>query len=85
MEDFDGRNIKWGFTENLLIDDGVLFVIPGGINDNVIALNKDTGELIWKCKGEGEVGAYNSPALFDLGNRKLLVVMTLGYIMGKTG
>ncbi len=82
MKDYDGRNIKWGFTENLLIDDDVLFVTPGGIDANIIALNKDTGKLIWKSKGNEEVTAYGSPAIFDMDGRKLLVVMTMGSIMG---
>ncbi|HNW54868.1 MAG TPA: PQQ-binding-like beta-propeller repeat protein, partial [Bacteroidales bacterium] len=40
MKDYDGRNIVWGITENLLIDGNKLFCTVGGIKNNVIALNK---------------------------------------------
>jgi len=80
--DYDGRNIKWGVTENLLIDDNKLFVTPGGIDDNIIALNKDTGELIWKTKAMGELSAYCSPQLIELEDRKLFVTQTANSIVG---
>lgn len=80
--DYDGRNIKWGVTENLLIDDSKLFVTPGGIDDNIIALNTDTGELIWKSKAMGELSAYCSPQLIELEDRKLVVTQTANSIVG---
>lgn len=79
---YDGRNIKWGVTENLLIDDGKLFVTLGGIEDNVIALNKDNGNLIWKSKGKGEVSAYCSPMIVEKDGLKILVTQTASSIMG---
>lgn len=79
---FNGRNIKWGITENLLIDDGKLFVTLGGEKTNVIALNPEDGKIIWSCAGKGEKSAYNSPAVFSHGGMKLLVTQTERYIMG---
>jgi len=80
--DYDGINIKWGVTENLLIDDNKLFITPGGIDANIIALNKDTGELIWKSKAMGEISAYCSPLLIELEDRKLFVTQTANSIVG---
>lgn len=82
FSDFDGRNIKWGVTENLLADGEQLFVVPGGEKSNVIALNRNTGELIWRCAGNGEKSAYNSPALITHNDRKLLVTMTENSVLG---
>lgn len=82
LNDLDGRNIKWGVTENLLIDGDMLFCTAGGIEANVIALNRTNGEVIWKCAGNGEISAYNSPALIDLGSRKIIVTMTQNSILG---
>ncbi len=79
---YDGQNIKWGFTENLLIDDEKLYCTPGGENDNVLALNKDTGKLIWKSKGNSEKSAYCSPMIIKLANRRILVTMTEKSIIG---
>lgn len=82
FSDYDGRNIKWGVTENLLIDDGKLYVTPGGIEANVIALNINTGELIWKSKGLEELSAYCSPIVITMNGRKILVTQTANSILG---
>jgi outer membrane protein assembly factor BamB len=79
---YDGENIKWGYTENLLIDDDKLYCTPGGKNDNVLALNKDTGKLIWKSKGNSEKSAYCSPMVVKLANRKIVVTHTENSIIG---
>ena len=81
FEDFDGKNIQWGITENLLIDGDVLYCTPGGEKANVVALNKLTGELIWKSKGAGKPSSYGSPKIIELNNKKFLVVSTSAYII----
>lgn len=82
FKDYDGRQIKWAITENLLIDGNKLFCTAGGIKANVIALDKNTGKLIWKSKGSGEMSAYCSPALIKLPNRHIFVTMTDSSIVG---
>ncbi|RLD61015.1 MAG: hypothetical protein DRI95_14705, partial [Bacteroidetes bacterium] len=82
FKDYDGRNIVWGVTENLLIDGEKLICTPGGITANVIALNKNTGKLIWKSRGNGEKSAYCSPALINHGNKKIIVTQTEKHILG---
>jgi len=82
MKDYDGRNIVWGVTENLLIDGDKLFVTVGGIKNNVIAVNKNNGKLIWSNAGNGEKSAYCSPMIISLPSRKILVTMTEKSILG---
>jgi len=82
MKDFAGRNIVWGITENLLIDGDKLFCTVGGIKNNVIALNKNTGKLIWSSPGNGEPSAYCSPLLISLTTRKIVVTITERSILG---
>ncbi len=82
FETYNGRNIKWGITENLLVDGDKIFITAGGVESNVIALNRNNGELIWKCAGNGEKSAYNSPALIIHNNRKILVTQTENSILG---
>ena len=82
MKDFDGRNITWGVTENLLIEGDKLFCTAGGEKNNVIALNKNTGKLIWSSNGNGELSAYCSPIIITLPTRKVLVTMTQKSILG---
>lgn len=80
--DYDGINIKWGVTENLLIDGDILYCTPGGKKANVLALNKDNGDFIWECPGLGEGSAYCSPLMVELNNKKLLVTQTEKSVLG---
>lgn len=82
MKDYSGQNITWGVTETLVIDGNKLFVTAGGTTNNVIALNRLDGKLIWSSKGVGEKPAYCTPLLVKLASRKLLVTMTEKHIIG---
>ncbi len=82
LKEYQGPNIKWGVTENLLIDGNKLFCTVGGTVANVIALDPNTGKLIWKCSGKGEESAYGSPALIKLANKHILVTHTASSILG---
>jgi len=82
FKDFDGRNTEWGITETVVVDGDLLFCSPGGIIHNVVALDRHTGKLIWKCSGKGEFPAYNTPLLINLPERKLLVNMMASHTLG---
>jgi outer membrane protein assembly factor BamB len=82
QKELDGRNIRWGVTETLVVDGDVIYCTPGGLKHNVVALNRHNGELIWSSKGVGEKSAYCTPLLVDLPARKLLVTMTESHIIG---
>jgi len=82
MKDFDGQNITWAVTETLVVDGNKLYVTPGGTTNNVVALNRLNGQLIWSSKGVGEKSAYCTPLLVKLPGRKLLVTMTEKHIIG---
>ena len=82
FKDFDGKNIQWGVTETVVVDGDVLYCTPGGTRDNVVALNRHTGALIWSSRGNGELSAYCTPLLVELPARKLLVTMTANHIIG---
>jgi outer membrane protein assembly factor BamB len=61
LVDFDGNNLKFGMTESPLIIGDTLYATPGGQKNNVIALNKHTGALIWSSTGTGKPSTYCSP------------------------
>jgi len=82
LKDYQAPNIKWGVTENLLIDDNKLFCTAGGPEYNVVALDPNTGKLIWKCPGKSETSAYGSPAIIRLAKRHILVTQTASSILG---
>jgi outer membrane protein assembly factor BamB len=82
MKDLHGQNIKWGITENLLTDGTKLFCTVGGVDTNIVALDKNTGKLIWVSKGNGEKSAYCSPMLIKLPARTVFVTQTENSILG---
>jgi len=82
LKEYQGPNIQWGVTENLLTDGNKLFCTVGGKDANIIALDRNTGKLIWKSGGKGEQSAYCSPALVRLPGRHLLVTHTASSIIG---
>lgn len=73
FNDLDGRNIRWGITETLLIDGDRIFCAPGGRKYNIVALNRHNGEIIWASEGTREVSAYCSPLLVDHDGKELLI------------
>ena len=73
FKEYGGRNISWGVTENLLYDGNILYCSPGGPDASVIAVDRNSGKLIWKSKGPDEKSAYCSPINVQLATRKLLI------------
>ncbi|HNX79904.1 MAG TPA: PQQ-binding-like beta-propeller repeat protein, partial [Prolixibacteraceae bacterium] len=69
---FGGVTPRFGFSESLLVDGEKVYCTPGGSENNVVALDRFTGKLIWSCQGKGERPAYHPPRLIEHGTRKLL-------------
>lgn len=82
FNDFDGKNITWGVTETVAVNGDLVYFTPGGKRNNVVALNRFTGDVVWSSAGKGELSAYCSPLLVELPARKLLVTMTADHIIG---
>ena len=61
-EDFGGRMPMWSFRESPLVDGDKVIVTPGGADAMLVALNKLTGETIWKAKmPDSPAGASGAP------------------------
>lgn len=82
FDKYGGRNIEWGINETVVIHDNKLICTPGGTTNNIIALDRFTGKLIWTTKGKGEKSAYCTPLLVQIGTRNLLVTHTENNILG---
>lgn len=74
--DFGGPLLEWGFSESPLVDgDRVLFT-PGGPKGTVVALNKNTGDLIWQSKDWTDTAHYSSIILAEIGGVRQYVQLT---------
>ena len=81
FSDFDGRNIEWAVNESPLIVGDKVVVTPGGVKNNIVALNKNTGALIWSSPGEGTMSAYCSPQFIGDQAVPMVVTSTADYII----
>lgn len=87
-KDFQGKYTMHGHSESPIIEDDMVYLMPGGAEFNVVALNRFTGELIWKNKAKGERPAYNAPQIIQLETRNVLVQFSAYHLLGfdtKTG
>ena len=83
-----GKNPGWRFSESPLIDGDKLLCTPGGRDAVMVALDKNTGELIWKCsmpdigkRGKDEAG-YSSIVITEAGGVRQYVQLTNKGLIG---
>jgi outer membrane protein assembly factor BamB len=79
-EIYKGTFGEWGIAESLIIDGQKLYFTPGGPEATTIALDKATGDLIWKSKSINDGPAYVSPILIDYAGKKIIINVSLHYI-----
>ena len=92
-EDFGGYLMKamgsyqWRFSESPLVDGDRVVVTPGHIEALMVALNKETGEEIWRTQGRGlgPIGAdgagYSSAVISEAaGTRQYVQLVGRGLI-----
>jgi outer membrane protein assembly factor BamB len=81
FRDFDGKNITWGVTETLVVDENTVYCTPGGSRDNVVALDRFTGNTKWSSRGKSNRSAYCTPLLINLPAASILVTHTASNIV----
>lgn len=79
-KDFGGKMMSgWGYCESPLVDGDRLICTPGAKDAAMVALNKRTGEVIWKCeipdfgKSGGDGAGYSSIVTAEVGGIKQYV------------
>jgi outer membrane protein assembly factor BamB len=80
IERFGGRAPNWGYAESPLVDGGRVFVAPGGPAAAVVALDKNTGNLVWKSQSDR--AGYSSAIAFDIGGTHALALLTAEAAIG---
>ncbi len=87
-KDFGGQMMSgWGYSESPLVDGDKVVVTPGGKSAMMVAMNKKTGEVIWKVNvgdlgGKGKDGAgYSSIVVANIaGVRQYITLVGRGGI-----
>ena len=72
--DFGGKAGEWAYAESPLVDGNKVICTPGASDAAVVALNKKSGELLWKCAVEGsDAAAYSSAIIVQAAGMKQYV------------
>ena len=77
---FGGSVPRWGYSESPLVDGDRVIVTPGGRGASVVALNKATGDLVWKS--QDDAAGYSSAIPFDAGGTRGLAILTASAAIG---
>jgi len=81
--DLGGKAPNWSFRESPLIDGDKLICTPGAPDATMAALNKKTGETLWKAAVPGGLGAaYASPIVFEFAGVRQYAQMAAKAIIG---
>ena len=80
-KDFGGGVPQGGFSCSPLIEKNWLLVEAGGPGASVVALDKLTGDLIWKNGSDG--AGYSSLIAFDLGGERCFAQFSKDHIIGR--
>jgi outer membrane protein assembly factor BamB len=87
--DFGGKPGEWAYAESPLVDGKTLVCTPGGAEATLLALDKETGEVQWKCAlPEADEANYSSIIVINDGGVKQYVQMVQKGLVGvdaKTG
>ncbi len=82
IKDFGGSVPNWTFCESPLVDGDRLVCTPGGAKATMVALDKKTGKLVWKCAvpgGAGSGSGYSSIVVSEAaGVRQYVQLMGAG-------
>jgi outer membrane protein assembly factor BamB len=87
--DFAGKPGAWAYSESPLVDGEMLVCTPGGKEATLVALDKKTGETVWKSAlAEADQANYASIIVVDAAGRKQYVQFLSKGLVGvdaKTG
>lgn len=81
-KDFGGRVPGWGYSESPLIVDQMVIVTPGGRDGALAALNKASGQVIWRSKELTEAAHYSSPQVVTIHGVRQVVSMGRQSVFG---
>jgi outer membrane protein assembly factor BamB len=80
--DFGGSVGGWGYSESPLVDGERLICTPGGRGGTVIALDKKSGEPIWRSKELRDAACYASLIIAEIGGVRQYIVLTDSHVAG---
>jgi outer membrane protein assembly factor BamB len=82
VKDFSGKRPEWGFSESPLVDGDQVLCTPGGDKGAILALNKETGETVWRTHGFNDAAHYSSLIEAEIGGVRQYIQLTAASVVG---
>jgi outer membrane protein assembly factor BamB len=82
LDKFKSKNINWALSESLLVDGDNVICCPGGPQTCMVALNKNTGAVVWKAASTNEPAGYGSPIVVEYKGLRIIITLTLKGMIG---
>lgn len=80
LKEFSAKNITWGLSASPVIAGKHVLAIPGAKGAGVVALDKATGDIVWKV-GDDKA-AYASPVVAEVAGAKQAIFFTAAGLVG---
>ncbi len=81
-KDFGGERPEWGFTGMPVVDGENVIFPSGGKEGDLVALDKKTGNLVWRTKDLTDNIHYSSPIIVEIGGVRQVVQLTGASLAG---
>jgi len=72
----------WGYAESPLVDGDKIVVTPGGPDGTIVALNKNTGSVVWRTKDFKDNCAYCSMIVAQVAGQRQYIQLTDANVIG---
>jgi outer membrane protein assembly factor BamB len=81
-KDFAASLPEWGFSGMPLVDGEQVILAVGGKQGDLVALNKQTGAVLWQSKGLTDSIHYSSPIVAEIGGVRQYIQLTDASVAG---
>jgi outer membrane protein assembly factor BamB len=85
VEEYQGLKTEWGWAESPLVFGDKVVCTPAGHKATMVALNCQTGKIVWTSQSLGEQHAYCSAIKIGRGKSTVLVNRTEHFFFGVDG
>ena len=82
VKDLGGKVPGWGYTESVLVDGDYVICAPGGKRGTLAAIDKKTGEVIWRSSDWTDGAQYASVVAAELNGQRQFIQLTQKTLAG---
>lgn len=82
VADFAATPPQWGFAESALVDGDRVVVTPGGAEGSMVALNAQTGALIWRSKELTDAPHFSTAVVAEIGGARQYIQLMTNSVAG---